>query len=139
MKNYFEAELKDKRLSCPCGCGAKISDDTLKKLNMARECFGKPIYIEQGATCLDYSVNKVGRKPTSTHIDNGIGALGIDINSKTFKTKEDFYNLLSCFVQNGFSGVGIGSYWIGKGSDRRFHIDTKRGVGGDFRTWTYGV
>jgi len=139
MKNYFEKELQDKRLSCPCGCGAKVSDELLEKLNKLRNLYGKPVYIVQGATCKDYSVNHVGRKPTSTHISTEEeNAVGVDISSKTFDSKEDYFKFIACAVQVGFTGFGQGSKWVGAGSDTRLHLDIKRSNAGDFRSWCYG-
>jgi len=135
MKDYYS----DKEKNCPCGCGATMNTGTLLKFNKMRELFGKPIYLEQGATCLDYSVNHVGRKPTSTHVDHGDGGHAGDVKSKTFESKEDYFKLLSLAVQVGFTGFGQGAKWIGAGSDVRLHLDDKRSSNGDFRSWTYGV
>lgn len=134
---YFNEDKEN--LKCPCGCGAELSQDVKDKLDALREGYGKPIYIEQGATCKDYSVNHVGRKPTSTHIDHGNGALAVDIKNKTFKNKDDLFKFISIAHGLGFNGFGIGSYWIGAGTDKRLHIDTKLGVNNDLRTWTYGI
>ena len=134
MKWFIEENLK-----CPCGCGASLNQETKDKLDKARELYGKPVYIEQGATCKDYSVNVVGRKETSTHIDNGDGAKAVDIKKKTFKNKSDYFHFLSCAIQVGFTGIGQGSHWVGAGGDYRLHIDTKLSDAGDMRSWTYGV
>ncbi len=134
---YFDEEKEN--LKCPCGCGASLNQDTKDKLDKARELYGKPVYVEQGATCKDYSVNKVGRKSTSTHIDNGDGAKAVDIKKKTFNNKSDYFHFLSCIIQAGFTGIGQGSHWIGAGGDYRLHIDTKLSSSGDMRSWTYGV
>jgi len=134
---YFDEEKEN--LKCPCGCGASLNQDTKDKLDKLRELYGKPVYIEQGATCKDYSVNKVGRKPTSTHIDNGDGAKAVDIKNKTFNNKSDYFHFISCIIQAGFTGIGQGSHWIGAGGDYRLHIDTKLSLSGDMRSWTYGI
>jgi len=137
---YFKNELaKGGVLTCPCGCGATLSQDTVNKLDKTRDLYGKPVFVEQGGTCKDYSINKVGRKETSAHIDKGDGASGVDVKNKTFKTKEDYFKFLSCAIQAGFTGFGQGSKWVGAGTDTRLHIDTKRGTSGDFRSWTYGI
>ena len=135
MKDYYS----DKEKNCPCGCGATVNKVTLNRFNKLRELFGKPVYMEQMATCLDYSVNHVGRKPTSSHVDNGDGGHAGDVKSKTFDSKEDYFKFLSLAVQVGFTGFGQGAHWIGAGSDKRLHIDDKRNSVGDFRSWTYGV
>jgi len=140
MSKYFEEELKDGGvLLCPCGCGAKPSYELILKLDETRAAYGKPIYIEQGATCKEYSINKVGRKSTSTHIDDGKGSRAVDIKKKTFSNKSDYFHFLSCAIQVGFTGIGQGSHWIGAGGDYRLHIDTKLSDAGDMRSWTYGV
>jgi len=132
MKYFTEEEI-----NCPCGCGATLNDETKEKLDTLRELYGKPIYIEQGATCLDYSVNKIGRKPTSTHIDNGSGAMAVDIKSKTYGTKAEYFDFLSKAINVGFTGIGQGSYWVGAGKNRRLHIDTKLSDSRDVRSWMY--
>jgi len=134
---YFNEDTEN--LKCPCGCGASLNQETKDKLDKTRELYDKPVYVEQGATCKDYSVNHVGRKPTSTHIDNGEGAKGVDIKKKTFSSKADYFHFIACAIQAGFTGVGQGSYWIGAGSDHRLHIDTKLSSSGDMRSWAYGV
>lgn len=131
MKYFTEKEI-----SCPCGCGATLSTETKKALDYLRGQYGKPIYIEQGATCHDYSVNKVGRKPTSTHIDNGGGALAVDIKQKTFNSKEDYFHFLSCAYNAGFSGFGQGIGWFDiHKTDKRLHIDMRDTP--DIVTWVY--
>ena len=132
---YFTQEEQ----KCPCGCNAKVNEDTLIKFDNLRELFGNPVYMEQMATCLEYSVNHVGRKPTSSHIDNGDGGHAGDVESKTFDSKEEYFRFLSLAVRVGFTGFGQGSHWIGAGSDKRLHIDDKRSSFGDFRSWTYGI
>jgi len=129
---YFTA----KEVECPCGCSAKLSVETEQDLDALRESYGKPIYIEQGATCLDYSVNKLGRKPTSTHIDKGNGSLALDIKHKTFNTKEDYFWFISCAVKIGFKGIGqgVGNFDIHK-KNTRLHID--RRDTNDIVTWVY--
>ena len=131
MKYFSEDEI-----DCPCGCGATLSEETKKAIDLLRELYGKPIYVEQAATCKDYSVNKVGRSPGSTHIDNGEGALAIDVKKKTFKSKEDFFELLSCAHDVGFTGLGIGIGWLDvKKSDKRLHLDLRDTS--DMITWVY--
>jgi hypothetical protein len=142
MKNYFEKELsKGGSMRCPCGCDAKMNKNAVLKLNRVREKYGKPIFVEQGATCEEYSVNKVGRTPYSTHIDNEFndGAVGIDIKSKTFSSKKDYFDFLSIAIDEGFYGFGQGAKWIGAGTDSRLHIDTRKSPSGDVRSWCYGV
>ena len=124
--------------SCPCGCDAKVNEETLKRFDNLRREFGKPIYMEQMATCKEYSLS-IGRKETSTHIDNGSGSHAGDIKHKTFSSKEDYFNCMKCAIKVGFTGFGQGAFWIGAGSDTRFHIDDKRSLTGDFRSWTYGI
>jgi len=137
---YFKRELEDGGvLLCPCGCGAKPSKEVVEKLDEVRSIYGKPIYIEQGATCEFYSVGVVGRKTTSTHIDKGQGAEAVDIKRKTFKKKEDYFTFLAIAINAGFTGFGQGSFWIGAGSDKRLHIDTKKSESNDIRSWCYGV
>ena len=137
---YFKEELKaGGMLTCPCGCDAKMDKRTIEKLDIARHNYGKPVYIAQGATCASYSIESVGRAPTSTHIDDGSGAKGIDIKSKSFKNKADYFHFLSCVINAGFTGIGQGAMWIGAGKDKRLHIDTKHGISGDMRSWVYGV
>jgi hypothetical protein len=132
---YFN-EVKENML-CPCGCGAKLTDDIKSKLDNLRELYDKPIYIVQGATCKDYSVSHVHRKPTSTHIDKGDGACAVDISSKTFKSKKDYFDFIAIAIQVGFYGFGQGCHWLGCGTDKRLHIDTKKSASGDIRSWTY--
>ncbi len=140
MSKYFKEELEEGgSLLCPCGCGAKPSDELISKLDKVRHIYGKPVFIEQGATCKEYSVNKVGRKSTSTHIDDGKGSRAVDIKKKTFSNKSDYFYFLSCAIQVGFTGIGQGAKWIGAGSDERLHLDTKLSANGDMRSWCYGV
>jgi len=128
--------FKEEEINCPCGCGATLSEETKKALDYLRGCYGKPVYIEQGATCKDYSINVVGRKPTSTHIDNGEGALAVDIKHKTFHSKEDYFHFLKCAYDAGFMGFGqgVGNFDIHK-RDRRLHIDMRDTE--DIVTWLY--
>jgi len=123
-------------IGCPCGCGAKLSNATEQAIDKVRELYGKPVYIEQGATCKYYSVMRVGRKETSTHIDNGEGSLALDIKHKTFSSKEDFFFFLECARKAGFTGfgIGVGNYDIHK-KDARLHIDIRDTP--DIVTWVY--
>jgi len=132
---WFDEDKEN--LKCPCGCGASLNQDTKDKLDKLRNMYGKPIYIEQGATCKDYSVNVVGRSEKSTHIDNGSGANAVDIKRKTFKNKSDYFKFLSCAIIVGFTGIGQGSKWVGYGSDERLHLDTKLSRNKDMRSWLY--
>ena len=132
MKYFQQAEVV-----CPCGeCKSRLSVETEQALDKLRELYGKPIYIEQGSTCRDYSVNKVGRKATSTHIDNGGGSLAVDIKRKTFESKEDYFHFISCAYDAGFMGFGqgIGNFDVHK-SDTRVHIDLRDTD--DIVTWIY--
>ncbi len=125
-----------KELACPCGCDAELSTNTMLALDSLRKEYGKPIYVEQAATCKDYSVNVVGRKPTSTHIDNGDGALAIDIKHKTFDSKEDYFHFLVCAYNAGFTGFGqgVGNFDITK-ENKNLHIDMRDTS--DIVTWLY--
>ena len=128
--------FSEDEITCPCGCGATLSEETKKALDYVREQYGKPVYVEQGATCEEYSVNKVGRKPTSTHIDHGDGALAVDIKKKTFTSKEDYFHFLKCAYDAGFMGFGIGIGWFDvHKSDKRLHIDMRDT--NDIVTWVY--
>lgn len=131
MKWFSREEIE-----CPCGCGATLSVETKMALDLLRELYGKPIRVEQAATCRDYSVNKVGRKPTSTHIDNGDGALAVDVKKSTFSSKEDYFHFISCAYDAGFTGFGqgIGWYDVHK-EDKRLHIDMRDTE--DIVTWVY--
>jgi len=123
-------------LGCPCGCNAKLSKSTEDSLDRLRENYGKPIYIEQGGTCEKYSVEHVGRKPTSTHIDKGNGATAVDIQHRTFEDKDDYFHFIGCVYDAGFKGFGqgIGNFDIHK-KDTRVHIDKR--PGNDIVTWIY--
>lgn len=131
MKYFTEEEI-----TCPCGCGATLSEDTKAKLDELRELYSKPVYVEQGATCERYSVVQVGRKKTSTHIDNGDGALAVDIKRKTFDSKREYMRFIALAEQVGFNGFGqgIGWYDVHK-EDKRLHIDCR--VSSDVVTWVY--
>lgn len=134
---YFKNELKPGgALTCPCGCGAKMSYNTIIKLDSLRAEYGLPIYVEQGSTCEDYSVNHVGRKPTSQHIDNGTGSHAVDIKHKTFPTKKDYITFIGLAVKHGFKGIGQGIGWYDVHKyDKRLHIDTR--ATDDVITWIY--
>jgi hypothetical protein len=132
---WFDEDKEN--LKCPCGCGASLNQDTKDKLDKLRDMYGKPIYIEQGATCKDYSVNVVGRDEKSHHIDNGDGAEAVDIKRKTFKNKSDYFKFLSCAIIVGFTGIGQGSKWVGYGKNTRLHIDTGLSKNRDMRSWLY--
>lgn len=128
MKNYFT----DAETLCPCGCGAKPDKDMLHKMNLIREEFGKPIYVEQMATCSNYSLN-LGREPTSTHISTDTKkSTAADIKSKTFKDKADQLRFESIAIKHGFLSIGRGSFWVGSGNNKRLHIDRRVG-----KTWMY--
>lgn len=131
MKYFTEEEI-----NCPCGCGATLSEETKEKLDKLRELYGKPIYVEQSATCEKYSVVQVGRKKTSTHIDNGSGGLAVDIKKKTFGSKRDYMKFVALAEQVGFTGFGqgIGWYDIHK-EDKRLHLDLRDTS--DIVTWVY--
>jgi len=134
---YFSKEVsRGGSMTCPCGCDATMSVDTMKALNTLREAYGKPVMVEQGATCKKYSVEKVGRSETSTHIDNGDGALAVDIKSSTFGSKEDYFHFISCAYNAGFMGFGQGEglFDVHK-SDKRLHIDMRDTA--DIVTWLY--
>ena len=123
-------------INCPCGCGATLADDVKIALDELRELYGKPIYVEQCATCVEYSVDKVGRKPTSTHIDHGAGALAVDIKHKTFGNKTDYFKFIECAIKVGFTGIGQGVGWFDiHRSDKRLHIDMRKSS--DIITWLY--
>jgi len=135
MSTYFKEELKEGgSLVCPCGCGATPKQALVNKLDNLRELYRKPIYTEQGATCKEYSV-RIGRSSTSSHISGE----AVDFKNMTFKTKTDYFELLSLAIQLGFTGIGQGAHWIGAGTDKRLHLDIRLSETGDTRSWTYGV
>lgn len=125
-----------REVACPCGCYARLSERTKEALDELRELYGKPIYIEQAATCYDYSVNKIGRNLTSTHIDSGAGALAVDVKHKTFKSKEDFFDFICCAKTAGFKGIGLGvGHFDVHEKDTRTHLDMRSTE--DIVTWVY--
>lgn len=128
--------FKEREVNCPCGCGATLAPHVKQSLDELRELYGKPVYIEQGATCKEYSVNHVGRKPTSTHIDHGNGALAVDIKRKTFDNKNDVFRFIKAAHTVGFKGfgIGIGHLDVHK-RDKRLHIDIRESF--DVVTWVY--
>lgn len=131
MKWFSEEEV-----NCPCGCGATLNTYVKKALDTLREAYGKPVYVEQAGTCENYSVNHVGRNPTSTHIDSGDGALAVDVKKATFDCKEDYFHFLSCAYDAGFTGFGQGIGWFDvHKKDKRLHIDMRDVE--DIITWVY--
>ena len=140
MSKYFEKELeKGGALTCPCACNAKMNKQTMARLESLRDLYGKPIYIEAGATCMTYSTN-LGRSSKSQHIDSGDGARAIDVKSKTFESKMDWFIFNGLAIQLGFTAFGIGSKWVGAGADERTHLDDRViGEDEDIKTWVYGA
>ena len=131
--NYTPKYFTNKEILCPCGCGARPSDEALIALDNIRSEYGNPIYLEQGATCRDYSVNVVGRSSTSEHIElSDHKPTAFDIKKKTFRSKEDWLVFISIAIKYGFHSIGFGSYWVGAGNNTNTHIDMRSG-----KTWMY--
>ena len=89
MWNYFNYD-NDVRLACRC-CGRKeMNDDFMRKLDLLREQYGKPISITSGFRCADYNskISSTGK--------NGAHTTGraVDIACSTSRERSELMRLL---------------------------------------------
>lgn len=92
--------FSDKELSCQCGCGFKITDNSfLDKLELAREIAGIPFTITSGARCKNHN-KAVGGVDSSAHTKG----LAVDI---AFKDSHACFIILSSLYKAGFKRIGI--------------------------------
>mgnify|MGYP000492272052 CR=1 FL=1 len=121
--------FKDKELRCPCCKVNKVNLQSLKKLEKAREIYGKPIYITSAYRCPKHN-KKVGGHPKSSHLKgrafdishyNTLLLLALSTKSTSkqrFKYLEQVvlqsrgYKLIKALYQAGFRRFGIGTTFI---------------------------
>ena len=102
------------------GSGQLMSKELLSKLDMIREEFGKPIYINSGYRTEAHN-EKVGGKPASSHLKG----LAVDI---ACNASRDRFNLVNLFIKHDINRIGIAKNFI--------HIDIDGDKDQDVM-WTY--
>ena len=108
MVKYFKYGTSDV-LECSCGCGMKLDNCFLERVDEARELAGVPFKVNSGARCLDYN-RTVGSKDTSTHV---IGK-AMDI---AYEDELDVARIVHALSRVGFTRIGLNS-------DKKFiHVD----------------
>ena len=100
---------------CKCGCGQEdISQETVKKLQKARDILGKPIYAKSGCRCAAHNA-AVGGKPGSSHIvGQGRQSYAADVSLVQFGIMHSArrYDLVMALLQAGFERFGIAESYI---------------------------
>jgi|TARA_A100001015_G_scaffold200661_1_gene224035 uncharacterized protein YcbK (DUF882 family) len=102
------------------GSGQLMSKELLSKLDMIREEFGKPIYINSGYRTEAHN-EKVGGKPASSHLKG----LAVDI---ACNASRDRFNLVNLFIKHDINRIGIAKNFI--------HVDIDGDKDQDVM-WTY--
>ena len=102
------------------GSGQMMSKELLSKLDMIREEFGKPIYINSGYRTEAHN-EKVGGKPASSHLKG----LAVDI---ACNASRDRFNLVNLFIKHDINRIGIAKNFI--------HVDIDGDKDQDVM-WTY--
>lgn len=107
MKNYFN----EKELTCPCGCGRKITDEEfIFQLNVARHKAGIPFKLNSKYRCKDYNA-KVGGSKTSSHMKG----LAVDISCTDSRKR---FIIVQALMYAGFDRIGIASNFIHVDNDK---------------------
>ena len=92
--------FSDKELSCKCGCGFMITDESfLSRLDAAREIAGIPFVVTSAARCLKHN-KAVGGVDSSAHTKG----LAVDM---AFKDSHSCYIILRALYDVGFKRIGI--------------------------------
>ena len=102
------------------GSGQMMSKEMLSKLDMVREEYGKPIYVNSGYRTEAHN-EKVGGKPASSHLK------GLAVDIACSESRERF-NLIQLFLKYGISRIGIAKNFI--------HIDIDNDKAPNV-IWTY--
>lgn len=98
---YFQVT----ELDCPCCGECKMDPNLTEKLDLLRERFGKPLYVNSAYRCHKHNY-EVGGKITSHHL----AGRAVDISTARM-TREDKYKFLK-LAMDGFHGIGIGKTYI---------------------------
>lgn len=98
-------------LSCPCGCGAVVTDILLRKLVSLRFALNQPLHVTSSARCVDYNL-KIGGALGSLHLTGeavDISCLDSDLRMK----------IVSVGFVVGFSFIEV--------ADKHVHLDIRQG------------
>jgi uncharacterized protein YcbK (DUF882 family) len=117
MKYFIHEEFDSPDVQ---GSGQMMSNDMLSKIDMIREEFGKPIYINSGYRT-EYHNEKVGGSPTSSHLKG----LAIDVSCNN---SSDRFKLINLFIKHGIKRIGVAKTFI--------HIDVDKDKSQNV-IWTY--
>ena len=121
MKNYFS----DDELKCHC-CGVlNFNPNTLRRLNLLRKEYGKPIMIESGYRCPKHNKEVSDTGESGPHTTGQ--AIDIIVSGGNALT------LLVLAVKYGFTGIGIQQ----KGQNRFLHFDDLLESYGRPRPWIW--
>ena len=86
------------------GSGQMMGKEMLSKLDMIREEYGKPIYVNSGYRTEAHN-EKVGGKPASSQLKG----LAVDI---ACNNSVDRFNLIQLFLKHGINRIGVAKNFI---------------------------
>jgi zinc D-Ala-D-Ala carboxypeptidase len=110
---HFSSE----ELSCKCGqCDGEMNEEFLNRLEILRECYGRPMTLSSAYRCPEHNANEGGadNSPHMKGVAVDVAVAGINA-----------YDLVSCAMKKGFSGVGV--FQHGDWGKRFIHIDADEG------------
>ena len=93
--NYFTKS----ETQCKCGCGMDIKDETRNRLNIARVECGIPIYLTNGARCIEHN-KEIGGAKNSDHIYG----TAVDVQPQSVKSK---YKIMKALMNAGFDRIFV--------------------------------
>lgn len=101
----LSANFSRSEFTCKCGCGLDaISSTLIKKLQLARDNYGRVMHITSGCRCRKHNKAE-GSFSTSSHLPGKDGmCLAADI---AYGAGGDLYSLIKALQFAGFTRIGI--------------------------------
>jgi len=115
IRNFSFSEF-----TCPCCGEIKISLELVRKVQLLRDAFGRPIRINSAYRCQKHN-ETVGGSPTSSHLKG----LALDL---AVSTSPDRFFFISKLLRLGIDRIGIGKDFL------HFDLDEEKPKG---VIWTY--
>ena len=103
------AHFKSSEFRCPC-CGLEnMAQETIDRLEIARDMAITPFHINSGSRCAAHNVD-IGASPTSSHVATTMEkSYAVDIAAGTSIKR---FRILRGLLLAGFERIGIGPNFI---------------------------
>ena len=123
-KNFTPAEV-----ACKCGCGMLPEADFMRRVQMARDLFGRPMPVSSGARCPAHNAKESKTGLTGPHTTKR--AIDVQVSGP------DAFYLIRVAMKCGFTGIGVSQR--GPHGTRFVHLDDLPDAPGQPRptVWSY--